>query len=189
MLNPPIGNERHGLAYRAPGLANGLQLGDACRRFEPGAAAAARANADLDTIDAQRLQEARSFCGPNIATDQGCRLEPLPEAFDRLLHDLRVAMGHIHQDDVGPGAHQLCCPLQVVAPDADRRADQQPPFRVGAGMGPLAIEDQVLLGDEPVDPAVGVDQGEFFEAMREQDTRASSPLMPGAPVCNSSTGS
>ena len=79
MLNPPIGNERHGLAYRAPGLANCLQLGYACRRFEPGAAAAARANADLDTIDAQRLQEARSFCGPNIATDQGCCLKPLPK--------------------------------------------------------------------------------------------------------------
>src|SRR5215471_8398761 len=175
MLNPPIGNERHGLAYGAPNLANGLQLGDACRRFEPGAAAAARANTDLDTIDAQGLQEARSFCGPNIATDQGCYLEPHPEVFDRLLHDLRVAMGHIHQDDVSAGAYKLCGPLQVVAPDADCRAYQQPPFRVGAGMGPLAIENQVLLGDEPVDPAVGVDQREFFEAMGEQDTRGLVP--------------
>ena len=96
MLNPPIGNERHGLAYRAPSLANGLQLGDACSCFEPGAAATAKANADLDTINAKCLQETRSFCSPNIATDQGCRFEPLPEAFDRLLHDLRVAMGHIH---------------------------------------------------------------------------------------------
>ena len=83
-------------------------------------------------------------------------------------------MGHIHQDDVSPGAHKLCCPLQVVAPDADRRAYQQPPFRIGAGMRLLAIEDQVLLGDEAVDPAVSVDQGEFSRRCANR-TRAPRP--------------
>ena len=51
----------------------------------------------------------------------------------------------------------------------NRCAHEQPPFHVSARMGPLAIENEVFLGDQTMNTTLSIDQWKLFNAMGKQD--------------------
>ena len=115
---------------RAPRLADRLQLRHPGRGLEPGPAAGARADPDLDGVDPEVGEERRPLAGGDVAARSAGRREAVAERLHRLRHDLGVAVGDVDHQAVGPGLDQRRGALEEVAARADRGADQQPPPRV-----------------------------------------------------------
>ena len=151
-LDAAVGDDRHPpgrLAEARAGLDQRLHLRHAEARGEARGAAAARADADLDRVDAAIGEKAGALGGRDVAGDQLGVREALPELFERPLHDHRMAVGDVDHDHVGARGQQFGCALEVVAGRADRRAHAQPALDVARGeRQPLLLED-VLRRDEP----------------------------------------
>ena len=99
-LDAAVGDQRHAPAGRRAALGERLHLRHAEVRVQPGRAAAARSDADLDAVDAALEQEADALRGRDVAGDQLDVAEPLPERLDRARHDGRVAVRDVDDDDV-----------------------------------------------------------------------------------------
>ena len=136
---------------------------------EPGRAAAAGSDADLDAVDAALDQEPRPFGGGHIAGDQLGVAELLAEGLDRATHDRRVSVGDIDDDDVRAGAQQLVGALEVVAFGADRGADPQAAVVVARGEGQPLLLEQVRGGDQSDQPAVAIDQRQLLDLVGAHD--------------------
>ena len=173
-LDAAVGDERHA---RAGGGAAGDQRFDlrhAEVRVEPGRAAAAGTDADLDAVDAALDEEARPFGGGDIAGDQLDVAELLAERLDRAAHHRRVPVGDVDDDHVRAGAQQLGGALEVVAFGADRGADPQAAVVVARGEGQPLLLQEIRGGHQTDQPAVAIDERQLLDLVGAHDLFARS---------------
>src|SRR6185503_19383412 len=123
-------------------------------RCHPGRAAAARTNADLDAIGAAVEQESRSVAGRDISGNHLSVAKSLSEVRDRPLHDDRVSVRDVDDNDVDVGAKQFAGAFEVIASRADRRADAQTSLTVTRGKRHPALPHKIASGDQADEPSV-----------------------------------
>ena len=158
-----VGDDRHAGSFdRKAALHQGLHLrhakagGDApCSLHRP--------DADLDAVGAAIDQESRALGGGDVAGDDLDVGKFSAELAHRAVHDHRVPVRDVDDEQVDAGADQLACPLEIVARRADCGADHQPALRVAGRKGTAPLTDQVLGGDEPLEHAVVVDERQLLD--------------------------
>ena len=162
-LTPPSAMSGTRPSAAARHSASACTCGHAEVRVQPGGAAAARSDPDLDAVDALIEQEAHAVRGRDVAGDQLDVAEAFPERLDRARHDGRMTVRDVDDDDVDLGAKELRGALQIVALRADRRADAQPAVRVARRERKLPLRDEILGGDQSAQRAVGVQQRKLLD--------------------------
>ena len=75
----------------------------------------------------------------------------------------------VDDEHVDLGGDERGCALHRVGTDADRGADPQPPLVVLRRVRVLDPLRDVLDGDEPLEPAVGVDDRELLDLVAVED--------------------
>ena len=84
-------------------------------------------------------------------------------------HAARVAVRRVDDEHVDAGLDERLRALERVGPDADRGADAQPPLLVLRRLRELDLLLDVLDGDQPAQPAVGVDDRELLDLVAVED--------------------
>ncbi len=158
-LDAAVGDERNPVAHRHAALDERVKLRHAEVRVEPCGAAAARADADLDAVDAALGEIRRAVRGGDVAGDELEIAEPGAKRLERFRHDDRVAVRDVDDEHVDAGLDQLGGALEIVPFRADRRAHAKPPLRVARGQREPFLLDDVLGGDEPDQHAVRYRRG------------------------------
>ena len=81
----------------------------------------------------------------------------------------RMSVCRIDDQCVDPGFDQQACPLQVFTPHADGGGYAQAAEAVFVGIGVGLDFGDVAEGDQSVQDAVGIDDGEFFDLVALED--------------------
>ena len=136
----------------------------------PGGADRARTDADLDPVDAGVDQG----LGPGVRRDVAADDVDLGggpfglEPADHLEHALGVTVRGVDDEQVDALLDQGHRPLPGVAEEADRGADPEPALVVLGGVGVLVGLDEVLQGDQSLEPALLVDQRQLLDLVLGQ---------------------
>ena len=169
LADAAVGDDGHVVAHRAPGLPHRLELGHPRRGLQPGAAAPTGADPHLHRVGADVAQKGGGLGGAGVAAHHRHVGEAVAQLLHGPLHHLGVAVGDVDDQHVGPGFDQGLGPVQEVAPGADGGPDPQPALGVLADVGPAAVQDDVLFGDEAADPAPVVHQRQLLDAVLVED--------------------
>ena len=102
---------------------------------------------------------------PAIELDVVLGLDPAHD----VEHAVRVAVRGVHHEDVDLGLDERGRALDRVGPDAHRRADPQAALVVLRRVRVLDLLRDVLDGDEPLEPPVGVDDRELLDLVAVED--------------------
>ncbi len=136
---------------------------------DPGRADGARADADLDGVDAE-VDELLGRPGrADVAGDELLGRELLLEGPDGVEDPLGVAVGVVDDDDVALGGDQGPGPVEEVRADADRGADPEAAQAVLGRVGVLDALQDVLVGDEALEVVVLVDDEELLDLVLVED--------------------
>ena len=146
-----------------------MELGHPRRSLQPGAAAPTGADAHLHRVGADVAQEGGGLGGAGVAAHHRHVGEAVAQLLHGPLHHLGVAVGDVDDQHIGSGSDQGLGPVQEVAPSPDGGPDPQPALGVLADVGPAAVQDDVLFGDEAADPAPVVHQGQLLDAVLVED--------------------
>ncbi|MPM36134.1 hypothetical protein SDC9_82729 [bioreactor metagenome] len=171
ILQAAVADHRHpGRTGGASGVVDRGDLRNADPGDHPGGADRARADTDLDAVDARLDQGLGTCVRGDVAADDVDALGALLllEALDDV--DLRagVTVGGVDDDDVDTLLDQRHAPFPRVAEDTDAGADPEPALRILRGVGVLVGLHEVLQGDQPGEPTVGVDQRELLDLVLRQ---------------------
>ena len=142
---PPSAMSGTRSADRQPALDERLHLRHAEVRRQARRAAAARADADLDAVDAALEQEPRAFGGGDVAGDQLDAAEPLARTASiarSITTEWPCAMSMTSTST--PALSSSAGALEVVAGRADRRADAQPALLVARRERMPPLLEQIL---------------------------------------------
>ena len=137
----------------------------------------ARADADLDAVDA-RFDETRAASAVATLPPMTCRSPHLRlDARDRVEHALGMAVRGIDDDHVDAGLAQRRDALERVRRRADGGADAQAPALVLAGAREFRGLLEILHGDHAAQFVVAVHDQHLLDAVLVQQHRA---LLPSA---------
>ena len=124
-LDAAVGDQRHvgaRLVDRHAAVDERLGLRHAKAGRHARGASAARADADLDSVDAALEQEPRAVGGADVARNQLDVAGVLAQLGDRAVHHLGMAVRDVDHQHVHAGLDELGRALEVVARGANRRA-------------------------------------------------------------------
>ena len=153
----------------ARGFHDSGELRHACAGDDARGANRAGADADFESVDAERDEVFRGFVGGDVSGDELRFGKALANGFDGV-HDARgVAMGGVDGEDVGLGFGHFEGAFEVVAGCTDGRANAQAALFVfrRARVGAFFLD--VFYRDEAFEIEVLVDDEKFFDAMFLQD--------------------
>src|SRR5919201_287 len=154
-----VGDQRDvTVADGAPALDQRLRLGHAVAGRHARRAPAARADADLDAVDAALQQERGTFGGADVAGNHLHVAEALPQLANRAVHHDRVAVRDVDHEHVDAGLDQLGRAFEIIARRANRCADPKPPLLVSRRKGEPPLLQQVARGDETDQLSLLVDE-------------------------------
>src|SRR5262249_28131803 len=166
---PAVGDQGNAVARLRPTSYERFDLGDAKARGEASRATASGADPNLDSVDATLEEESSARFGRHVACHQFDRSQTFADLLDRPFHDLRVPVGDVDDQPVGPDATQLDSPFEVVAGCPYRGGDAQPSLLVSRRKRMPPMLDQVLRRNKAQHRLVGIDERELLDLPRRHD--------------------
>ena len=150
-------------AHSQPAFDQRVKLRHAEVRVEARGAAAARADADFDAVDAALGKIGRAVCGRDVPGDQLEIAEPRAKRLERLGHHDRMTVRDVDDEHVDARLDQLGRALEIVPFRADCRADAKASLRVARRQRQPLLLDDVLGGDEAGQHATVVDERQLLD--------------------------
>src|SRR4029078_776681 len=126
-------------------------------------AAPARADADLDAVDAALEEESRPFGSGDAGVNQLSVPETLAHLANRPVHHDRVAVRDIDDEDVDTGLDQLRGAFEVITGGPEGGADTKPALLVSRGERQAPLLDQILRRHQTEKGAVRTDQRKLLD--------------------------
>ena len=171
VVDATVGDARHASgAAGLGGLVHGGELRDADTGDHAGGADGARADADLDGVDAGVDHGLRTLAGGDVAADDVHAIERGIglQAANHVESQLGLTVGGVDHEHVHAGFHQSGSTVVGVAQEADACGDAQTALLILGGVRVLLGLDEVLDGDQTGQVAFGVDQRQLFDLVLGQ---------------------
>ena len=171
VVDATVGDARHASgAAGLGGLVHGGELRDADTGDHAGGADGARADADLDGVDAGVDHGLRTLAGGDVAADDVHAIERGIglQAANHVESQLGLTVGGVDHEHVHAGFHQSGSTVVGVAQEADACGDAQTALLILGGVRILFGLDEILDGDQTGQAAFGIDQRQLLDLVLGQ---------------------
>ncbi len=123
---------------------------------------------EFHRVRARVGERERALGSRNVPRDH-LDLVPALDRADDVEHAVGVTVRGVHHQHVDLRIHERRRPLERVVPDPDRRPDPEPALVVLRRVRVLDPLRDVLDGDEPLEPPLGVDHRELLDLVAVED--------------------